>query len=194
MAVAAHAVEGELELVLVANDQDDLFHGEITMSNRRIRLKAIQTLERHGSVTAERLVQAARNPKHPLHGDFEWDDKKASHLYRLDQARAIIAKVRIVMEHKKIAVVGYVRDPRAPAHEQGYVSVARIKDERTLCEEIMMAEVVRAQGALERCREIAAALDLEEEADAALSQALRLKSRIRRGPPTIEDRPSARPT
>ena len=36
------------------------------------------------------VVEFARNPKTELHGRFEWDDTKAAHEYRLEQARHVI--------------------------------------------------------------------------------------------------------
>jgi hypothetical protein len=163
------------------------------MSNRRIRIKALQQLERSGGVTAERLVQAAKNARHVLHRDFTWDDAIAGHKYRLEQAREIISSVRvqIVTSTQRITSVAYVRDPRAGPHQQGYVSVAQIRSERQLCEEVMLSEVTRVQAALERCREVAGALDLSDEVEAALSHALTLRSRIRRGPAMVEDRVGA---
>jgi hypothetical protein len=49
----------------------------------------------HGRLTPNAVVEAARNPRSPLHRHFEWDDAKAAEAYRLDQAREIIRVVRI---------------------------------------------------------------------------------------------------
>ena len=46
-------------------------------------------------ILASDLVKEAASAKHPLHGEFEWDDKKAGTKYRLNQARQLIASVRI---------------------------------------------------------------------------------------------------
>jgi hypothetical protein len=48
-----------------------------------------------GRLTPPAVVDAARNPRSPLHRHFEWDDTKAAEAYRLDQARAIIGVIRI---------------------------------------------------------------------------------------------------
>jgi hypothetical protein len=42
------------------------------------------------------VVADARDAKSPLHSHFEWDDKKAAHEHRLDQARALIRSIRII--------------------------------------------------------------------------------------------------
>lgn len=51
--------------------------------------------ERHGALTPQVVVDTARDPHHPLHSRFEWDDGVAAELHRREQARALIRKVRI---------------------------------------------------------------------------------------------------
>jgi Mor family transcriptional regulator len=54
-------------------------------------------LERLGdSVTAERVVEAARDARTELHRCFEWDDTVASEKYRLEQARRLLRKITVV--------------------------------------------------------------------------------------------------
>lgn len=48
-----------------------------------------------GRLTPSAVVEAARNPRSPLHKHFLWDDAKAAKAYRLDQARAVIGVIRI---------------------------------------------------------------------------------------------------
>lgn len=149
----------------------------------KIRAQAIKALERPGRrITAEKVVEAARDPKHPLHRDFDWDDSRAAHHYRLDQARAIIASVRVVIttSTKKLIAPAYVRDIEA-APLQGYVATAVLKNEREAAEELLLYETARLQAQLERCREIAGALSLESELEAAIGAVFELRSRLRRG-------------
>jgi len=56
-------------------------------------LKDIYT--KHGILRPADVVEAALNPKSPLHGCFEWDDDKAAKQYRLEQARKLIREVRV---------------------------------------------------------------------------------------------------
>ena len=58
--------------------------------------EALQSIyDVHGELTAGLVVDLARDPHHPLHDKFEWDDKVAGEQYRLSQARKIIAKVKV---------------------------------------------------------------------------------------------------
>lgn len=54
----------------------------------------------HGVLTAPLVVDVARDPKHPLHSRFEWNDELAADSYRIEQARTLIrtVKVRYVSE------------------------------------------------------------------------------------------------
>lgn len=164
------------------------------MSAMKIRAKALKELEdKFGRVTAEKLFEAAKDRKHPLHNDFIWDKNKAWREHNLDIAREIIASIRVVTKDtsRTYASVSYVRDPNAGPREQGYVSIVRLRNEREAAEEALLAETSRLQSQLERCKEIAEVLDLKPELDAVLQSVMRLSSRLRRGPSTItEDRAS----
>ena len=154
------------------------------MSDMKTRLAAIRALEdRFGRVTAERLLKAASDKRHPMHDDFEWDDQKAAHEYRLNLARVLIASVRVVVTDvsKKIAAPAYVRDPNAGPREQGYVATSQLRNERDAAHEALLAEAMQLQGRLDRMRQIAAVLDLADELDAVIESVMTLASRLRRG-------------
>lgn len=42
-----------------------------------------------------RLVEEARPETHPLHRLFQWDDDKAAHAFRVNQARRVISSLRV---------------------------------------------------------------------------------------------------
>lgn len=46
-----------------------------------------------GAVTAQQLVDAARDPNHPLHASFEWGPAAAADARRLDEARHLLRSV-----------------------------------------------------------------------------------------------------
>lgn len=62
--------------------------------NLRDALQAIY--DERGALTPRMVVDEAREPSHPLHPRFEWDDAKAGELYRREQARELIQSVKIV--------------------------------------------------------------------------------------------------
>jgi hypothetical protein len=56
----------------------------------------LQGMHDSGGLTPQRMVGTARDPEHPLHPEFEWDDEVAGENYRLVQARKLIRRVKIV--------------------------------------------------------------------------------------------------
>jgi hypothetical protein len=49
-----------------------------------------------GTLTPQNVVDTARDPSHPLHSRFEWDDSTAAEEYRKVQAAQLIRSVRVV--------------------------------------------------------------------------------------------------
>lgn len=159
-----------------------------TMTRLRVRAAAIKKLEQEGGrVTAEALVQAARNQRHPMHGDFPWDDAKAAHQYRLDLARGYIAEVRIVIttSTREVIAPAYLRD-RNIAPAAGYIATRQLTTDREAAQETLLYELSRAQALFERVSEIAAALDLGEELKTLLDMTKKFTSRIRTGGEPVE--------
>lgn len=72
-----------------------------------------------GKLDPKAIVAAARREGNPLHGRFEWDNTKAAHQYRIEQARTLIQ-----IYVKDIPDVGTVRafvSLRGDRHDGGYV-------------------------------------------------------------------------
>lgn len=109
------------------------------------RIEAL-TLE-HGKVTPLIVVEAARDQQSPLHGEFEWHDRRAAEAYRCDQARKILRSL-VTVEISGVAldtptrafvcVTGHDEDGDATGLEYQCVStVVRNSDE--LAEVVMRA-------------------------------------------------------
>ena len=64
--------------------------------------------KQEGLLTAEIVVEQAKSPKSALHDWFEWDDVKASHEYRLWQARQLIVSVQVLPRGSSKATVAFV--------------------------------------------------------------------------------------
>ena len=55
----------------------------------------------NGEYTPEQIVEAARDKKSEIHRFFNWDDAKAAHLYRLDQARLMVRCLVVITDGGK---------------------------------------------------------------------------------------------
>jgi hypothetical protein len=95
-----------------------------------------------GVLTAQAVVDAARDPLHPLHQHFEWDDEKGAEKYRVSQARQLIRIVKLVYIDKrgdvqKMRVFHSVSDPESVTG-RSYVPLDQIQRS-----ELMTAELRR---------------------------------------------------
>ena len=69
-------------------------------------VKKIYDIEK--KITPSRVLELAKDPKHPLYSFFEWDDEVASNKYRLIQARELINSIVVQImdeENNKISKV-----------------------------------------------------------------------------------------
>jgi hypothetical protein len=51
--------------------------------------------QKYGRIEAEDLVAEAKDESHPLHGEFTWDDTEAAALWRVEEARSLIRRVKV---------------------------------------------------------------------------------------------------
>lgn len=51
--------------------------------------------DEHGALTPQLVVDTARDPGHPLHARFEWDDQVAGEKWRLEQASQLLRVVKL---------------------------------------------------------------------------------------------------
>jgi len=51
--------------------------------------------------SASELLKAAKDPAHPLHGEFKWDDRIAAQEHRLDRARCLLRSIRVITPERK---------------------------------------------------------------------------------------------
>lgn len=127
------------------------------------RLEQIRKLNA-GRLTPEAVVEDARDEESPLHASFEWDDAKAAADHRLNQARTLIRSVKVEYntESRVVSAPFYVHDPEA-GDEQGYVPVAKLRNEADLASEVMRSEMARVEAGVMRASGIAGVLGLEAE-------------------------------
>lgn len=132
-----------------------------------------------GRLTPDAVLQDARSPKSPLHDQFTWDDSEAATQWRLQQARELIRSVRVEVttETRTVSTVRYVRDPTA-GESQGYVEVAKLRDNRALAAEALAAEIRAANALVTRARSLADALGLSAEIEMVADSVETLRVRL----------------
>lgn len=126
-------------------------------------IERIKQLENeNGELTTEVVIEDAKDENSPLHNYFQWDDAKAAHEWRKEQARRLIREVRLVIHETKTNVkqVAYVRNPD---NDSGYVSTVRLRDDKNKARSALIAELERAESALSRAYDVSYALGLSDE-------------------------------
>lgn len=150
--------------------------------------EAINALEdESGRVEPEAVVRAASDPGSPLHEHFEWDDARASHAYRIEQARRLIRSVTVVIttETKTVSTVHYVRDPQADHSEARYVSVTQLQREPENAAKLLRYEFAQASGHMQRAENLAEALGMQRDVQRVSAQIKKLQGRLDRQQPAI---------
>jgi hypothetical protein len=144
-------------------------------------IAAIQALELDGRLTPDEVVKAAADKESPLHNYFTWDNSQAANSWRVDQARRLIASVKVVyrVEERTVTAVAYVRDPAVEPTQQGYVSVTHLRKDQTSAREAVLAEFSRAAALLDRARSIAEVLECSDDVDRAYRDVVRVRDLLK---------------
>ncbi len=144
--------------------------------------EAIEALrDSNGFLNPEDVVAAASDPASPMHVHFEWNDAKASRLYRLGQARALIRSLHIPVRIGPtiVTAVAYVPSPQAAGT---YQRLSEIEPRSDTAKAVVLAELGRVASLLQRARRIAAVVDLGHEVDDLLDALVITRRRIEESP------------
>jgi hypothetical protein len=148
------------------------------MKLTQAQLQHIKTLEdRHGRLSARRVLADARKPKSPLHSLSVWrgwNDKKLVEVQLLHCARLVIGAVTVQVTHNErvIKSCAYVVDTSAQGRSGGggYRSVQAMIEDPASARESLIYTLEVAAGHLRRAYDLAAPLGLSKEIDALLAQ------------------------
>ena len=135
--------------------------------------KALQEIyDRDGQLTPDAVISAAQDPDSPLHGHFDWDVESAAMNHWRHVARRLITSVKLDIrtETYTLKSVAYTRDPDKEGKDQGYTSVVSLRDDKDRARRSVMAELRRADAAMNRAYDLAFALGLQSEIEAIRSK------------------------
>ena len=149
--------------------------------NQSIDDYLISLHKKHGTLTAELVVEDAKRSDSPLHEMFEWDTQKAAMQHWLDVARQLIRNVRVIInnEDRIIKAPYFVRDPSLPSDQQGYTTVDRLRTAPEMARDAVADECSRAAAAFRRAQEVAAAVGVEHDVLELLQDTVALGRRVK---------------
>jgi hypothetical protein len=135
------------------------------MINQEIVTELRRLEKSNGVLIPDELVEEARNPASPLHGEFEWNDTAAAHRFRVLQARTLIKSVRmeVVIEQVEFSIPAYLRNPESSAAKSNYRSIASIRSEADLARAALIDEMKRVANAVSRAKKLARVLGVESD-------------------------------
>ena len=107
-----------------------------------------------GSLKPEFVVEAAQEDGNPLHDGFDWDNEKAAHQHRLQQARRMIVAVRIIDGPVQIDCPAFVSIRSAEVGRSYVPTVAALTDA-----ELRARVLMEARQAIESLRRRYAAFE-----------------------------------
>lgn len=144
-----------------------------SMAARRAALEALA--DREGNIRPEDVVEAARNPRHPLHGEFEWDLGKAAYTAWIARARTLIASVRVVVVTSPPVKAfdlplprAFVRDPDKARKETGYIATSSLAEDRERSIRVLAQRLADLEGRVVEMLSLARHLGIEPELRAML--------------------------
>lgn len=132
-----------------------------------------------GELTPDAVVEVAKDPDSPLHKYFEWSDSGAAHKYRVYQARNLIKRVRVDVNITKTEVrpvPAYVESPSKDGGAQGYSYTPELKKDPDAAWKAVQRELDYANRALERARNVAIALDMQDRIAEVIDRIEQLKA------------------
>lgn len=124
-------------------------------------------------LTPEDVVDAARDPRSPLHTLFEWDNEHAANLWRRTKARLIIASIRVQYEAEETHQIAFVNV--RVSGERYYVPTSIAARNADLRSQMLQDARSGLQGWQRRYRDLAGqgrAMDLVQEAITEIEQQL----------------------
>lgn len=119
------------------------------MRNREWKdaLEQIRLSNPNGLLLPADVVEAAKNPKHCLHGQFTWDVEKAAAKWWLEEARAVIRVVFEADDNDAPAFVSLIDDRN---NEGGYRRTPQVLSSAELSEQLIATAKMELRGWMER--------------------------------------------
>lgn len=104
---------------------------------------ALLVEEKDGAVTPAEIVCDAERKVSPLHDFFEWDNKTAATMYRVDQARYLLRSIHVVIkqnDHEQEQRAFYnvvIKSEATEEDERVYVHLDRVLGEEDLRQQVI---------------------------------------------------------
>jgi len=144
----------------------------------KIRMAVEACADRTGRIDPVAVWRAARgDPKHPLHGEFNWNVQQAAEHHWTETARRLIREVKltVIFEDHKIVAPYYVADPQKPG---SYSQTARVATRGDIAQRVLRDELDRIEAGIQRARALALSFELTAEFEKMLAIAMNIRALV----------------
>lgn len=144
------------------------------------RIRSLSDVEGH--IEPRDVIADARDPRSPLHDEFNWNVDEAAEAHWLDTARGLIRFVRLEVKDEEVTVIApfYVVDPVRPPRSQRYVELTTARRSADVANRVLIDECDRIVAAIRRAQAVAVVLGLSDQLHAMLDDVTRLRSKAER--------------
>ena len=144
-----------------------------------IRQAIAELADSKGNVSAKAVFEAARSPNSVLHGEFEWNGDSAVMQLGMQRAAELIRSVRVevIIDTHKVVAPYYVNHPSSSRSGE-YVPVQAIQDDQTIKQGVLINEISRIEGAINRARAVVGILDVQQEFETMLSSISAIRAKV----------------
>jgi hypothetical protein len=73
-------------------------NAKVRQAKKDVQDELQRIAEKYGGLRPSEVVAEAKSKESPIHSEFEWNDGKAAHAYRLNQARTLIRVIVPIIE------------------------------------------------------------------------------------------------
>lgn len=141
-------------------------------------------LEKEGRLAPDPVIDEARNPDSPLHGQFQWDIEKAAMVTWRAQARSLISQfhITVTVHRTEYRIQEFVEAPGKTEKEQGYVAFTKLKSNKDLAREFLDRELAIAATYVSKTSDYARVLGLEKRVQKVVREIAALRTALQTKP------------
>jgi hypothetical protein len=151
----------------------------------------------NGTIAPEKVVEEARDDNSPLHVYFEWDDDKAAQAHRLEQARGLLRRVRIIYHEPEtptvVRIAAYVSPPASRRHDDGGYRLASEMVREYASADVLYEIAATIETLTKKLRGLGEVFDLRDDVESLERAALSLRVRAQREGKQDKPKPRRRP-
>jgi hypothetical protein len=151
-----------------------------TATRQEKKKAALLALAARGPLTPDRVIDAAKDPRSPLHTWFTWDIKTAAQAYWREQARELIrsVEVTVLVEDRPVKVSYFVRDLRKEIADQGYMELDDLQKSPEWARKHVQQELTAVIERLQRAEGYAAVLRIQDQVATVVRSVRKLSARV----------------